>query len=123
VSISLPASVKLIDHRALANYPFLTSVLFDAGSLFPRMEKSAFSNSGPKSALIAPRDHCLERDMTAIMKLFSTSRLDDVLGWWMNKKQSLKESEFTFTSSPPMGLHQPSSPHAPWLIARSQGGK
>jgi hypothetical protein len=80
MSISMPAYVKLIGHRAVANCPFSTSVLFDAGSLLPRMEKDAFSNSGPKSALITPRDHCLERDMTVPVELLSTSGLDDALG-------------------------------------------
>jgi hypothetical protein len=123
VSISMPASVKLIGHRAVANCRFLTSVLFDAGSLLPRMEKNGFSNSGPKSGLITPRNHCPERDMTVLMELFSTSGLDDSLGCWINKEQSLKESESTFTSSPSMGLHRSSSPCAPWLIARSRWRK
>jgi hypothetical protein len=65
----MPASVKLIGHRAVANCPFLISVLFDAGSLLPGMEKDAFSNSGPKSALITPRDYYLERDMTVLVEL------------------------------------------------------
>jgi hypothetical protein len=116
----MPASVKLIGHRAVANYPFLTLILFDAGSLLPRMEKDRFSNSGPKSALITPRDHCLKRDMTVLVELLSTAGLDDALGWWINKEQSLKESASTFTS---MGLHQLSSPRTPWLIARSRWRK